>query len=294
MPDFKSFASEEKLIDELMPLIFSIGKDQIPIFYGSCFVASPYMIVTAKHVLMEMADNDPGLLQGTPSFKYYIAQISRADVERPSLILWTIDAIGLSGHSDIALVWLRPFNKEATEYNGWKTVEISFHVPLKGEAVTAFGMHNVSFDGCKWNEEGQLEHININLERSISTGEVREHYPNGRDSVMYHFPCVELDARFDGGMSGGLVINDLSQAFAIICGSLKPHEEEVPEISYAATLWPMMAIPVPSKFIDNDEVKFYRLKNLSDLGIINPIGWNLVKIEEAGDSEHTATISFEG
>lgn len=48
-------------------------------------------------------------------------------------------------------------------------------------------------------------------------GTIRQVYPFGRDAVMLAFPCFEIEARFDPGMSGGLVVDESGRLCGLIC-----------------------------------------------------------------------------
>jgi hypothetical protein len=62
----------------------------------------------------------------------------------------------------------------------------------------------------------------------------------GRDKVMLPFPCFEIEARFDPGMSGGMVLDEAGRLCGLICASLQHDDPNAPPISYAASLWPML------------------------------------------------------
>jgi hypothetical protein len=57
---------------------------------------------------------------------------------------------------------------------------------------------------------------------------------------MLPFPCFEIEARFDPGMSGGLVIDEAGAVCGLICASLQHSDVNAPPISYVASLWPML------------------------------------------------------
>jgi hypothetical protein len=57
---------------------------------------------------------------------------------------------------------------------------------------------------------------------------------------MLPFPCFEIEARFDPGMSGGLVIDEAGAVCGLICASLQHSDVNAPPISYVASLWPIL------------------------------------------------------
>ncbi len=281
MPEFRPVNPDDKLLYELMPILIGIGPNGDLLCYGSCFIAWRHMAITAKHVIEELLKNDPGIMVGAPcKYEYWVCQV-KWDENEHDYVVWTIDSIATSPHSDIAIIWLRGLNDKAAIYKGWKTVPVTFDPPQIGATVTAFGLHNVCFDGSRSNNNGKFEHIEVKCDRSISTGTVRQHYWEGRDKGMYNFPCIEVDSRFEHGMSGGLVIDEHSQACGIVCGSLNTALAEESYVSYISMLWPMMAIPVHSHLIPGGiEAANYRLQDLSAQGIFTPTGWDRVFIKD--------------
>ena len=294
MPEFRSVNPDDKLLYELMPILIGIGPDGDLLCYGSCFIAWPHMAITAKHVVEELLRNDPGIMVGAPcKYEYWVSQV-KWDSNEHDYVVWTIDSIVTSPHSDIAIIWLRGFNDKASQYKEWKTVPVTFDPPPIGAMVRAFGLHNVSFEGSRVNTDGKFEHIEVKYDRSISTGTVKQHYWEGRDRGMYSFPCIEVDARFEHGMSGGLVINEHSQVCGIVCGSLQATSADEDHVSYISMLWPMMAIPVDARLVTGGiETTRYRLQDLSARGIFTPIGWDRVHIHDALDVGGPISIRYQ-
>lgn len=289
MPDFKPVNSDDKIFDELVPVLIGIGPKKNLLCYGTCFIASPFMAVTAKHVVEELLNQDPEIaLTGTANFEYWIVQVVWRGTEF-DYVVWAIQVICTAPHSDIATIWLRPYNTSADEYrqiNQWKTMPITFDPPEPGETVRAFGIHSVTFNGSRVNDDGKFEHVEIQTKKSIATGVVRMHYWDKRDSALYNFPCFEVDAKFESGMSGGLVINERSQICGIVCGSLHASSEDEPHVSYVTMLWPMLAIPVPNELVsDAQEAVKYRLQDMSHRKVFNPQGWERVLIQDLPGGE---------
>lgn len=293
MSEFRTVNSDDRLLYELMPVLIGIGPNEDLLYYGSCFIVWPHIAITAKHVVEELLRNDPGIVSGAPSkYEYWITQVKWGGDDH-DYVVWTIDSIATSPHSDIAIIWLRGLNDVAVRYKEWKVAPVTFDPPPIGATVRALGIHNVRFDGSRVNAEGKFEHIEVKCERSISTGTVKQHYWARRDRGMYNFPCLEVDARFEHGMSGGLVIDEHSQVCGIVCGSLPASSTEEDHVSYISMLWPMMAIPVDARLVpDGVETARYRLQDLSARGIFTPVGWDRVLIHDALDTGDPIKISY--
>lgn len=293
MAEFGPVNPTDRLIYELMPLLIGIGPHEDLLCYGSCFIAWPHMAITAKHVIEELLKHDPGIVAGKPcKYEYWVTQV-KWDGDEHNYVVWTIDSIATSPHSDIAIIWLRSLDQNAAHYKEWKTVPITFDPPPIGATVRAFGLHAVRFDGSRVNEDGKFEHIEVKFERSISTGTVKQHYWEGRDKGLYSFPCLEVNAKFEHGMSGGLVMNEYSQVCGIVCGCLPATSPDEEHVSYVSMLWPMMAIPVDARLIPGGvESDRYRLQDLSARGIFVPTGWDRVVIEDTIDAGGPLTIRY--
>ncbi len=293
MPEFKPVSSDDRLLYELMPILIGIGPNEDLLCYGSCFIASPHMAITAKHVIDELLKQDPAITLGNPcNYEYWVVQIVW-NGNQHRYVVWTIDSIATSPHSDIAIVWLRGLDQNSAQYRQWKRIGTTFDPPPVGATIRAFGLHNVRFDGSRVNAEGKFEHIEMNFDRSVSTGIVRQHYWGGRDRGMYNFPCFEVDARFEHGMSGGLVINERSEVCGIVCGSLPPASENEQHVSYVTMLWPMIVIPVRASLIPGGlDLARYRLRDLSERGVFTPNGWERVLIEDDIEAGGALTIRY--
>ena len=73
--------------------------------------------------------------------------------------------------------------------------------PAVGQSVTAFGYRRGSIRSSK-NTQGGMQ-IDLDDEPMLSIGIVRDIFEWKRDSFRLPFPCYQVEARFDGGMSGG-------------------------------------------------------------------------------------------
>jgi len=56
---------------------------------------------------------------------------------------------------------------------------------------------------------------------------------------MLSFPCFEVNARFDPGMSGGLVVDAFGAVSGLVCSTL-PASADREATSHIVTLWPML------------------------------------------------------
>jgi hypothetical protein len=153
-----------------------------------------------------------------------------------------MDEFWLSPHSDLAVFHVQPYNDTATNHKIVRTVGIDLQPPIVGSRVCGWG-HRNSFGAISINESGSL-HFEVGGEGATTVGEVREYHPLGTDKALRPFPCFRVNARFDGGMSGGPVFSDNGKLCGIICTSLPPYDDEDVHCSYVSAIWPLMGLVV--------------------------------------------------
>jgi hypothetical protein len=61
---------------------------------------------------------------------------------------------------------------------------------------------------------------------------------------MLPFPCFRVGARFDGGMSGGPVMNDRGRLCGIVCSNMPPSDEGGMHDSFVSTLSPVLGVAI--------------------------------------------------
>ena len=106
-------------------------------------------------------------------------------------------------------------------------------------------------------------HIEVNTYGAATVGEVKCVHAERRDSVRLFFLCFQVNARFDGGMSGGPIVSDRGNLCGIVCSNLPPSEPDGEHVSYAATLWPLMALQININLAGQVQDQFYPLKDLA-------------------------------
>jgi hypothetical protein len=195
--------------------------------------------------------------------------------------IWEVDEAFVSPLADIALLHLMPYNDAAAEYvlsGSQKQVLLNLFAPPVGERVVGLGFHSSEAKRSK-NPDGS-NHIDLNDKPTATVGEVREIHIERRDTVRLNFPCFRVNARFDGGMSGGPVFNDTGQMCGVICSSMPANEENEEHVSYAASLWPAMGILIRGHRGQNYPKDItYPLLDLAREGIIGALGWQRVNLD---------------
>lgn len=286
MPSFREVPKSDKLFSEIaLRLVGMDGKGEA-FSFGTAFVLLPHLLVTAKHVIEEfIRRGDRKTNSPEVSLTFWAIQIEWKG-DQHEYHVWEVTHSFLSPHSDIAILKVRAYNNTATKYSQWKITPINLEMPQVGETVIGFGFHSTSFAGSRFNPAGGLEHLELQDKAFSSKGVVKAVHPVRRDLCMLPFPCFEVDARFDHGMSGGLVINSQSELCGIICCGMGA------DYSHATMLWPMMGIVVDFDTFQATPVNgFQSLLEFARVGFWKPRGWQKIKLFASPDGLPMVTYS---
>lgn len=206
---------------------------------GTATLITGHLAVTARHVL-EYALQTFGFKARSAteavidSFELKLYQVLPGPIYR----FWRVHTVWPTA-SDIAILHL---GLDRTTVPGetinWKSLRLRVMPPPVGQKVVAFGYHSGKIEVTE-SPDG-THHIALNDRPTTSIGTIRQIYPTGRDRVMLPFPCYEIEAQFDPGMSGGMVIDETGALCGLICASLQQNDVDAPPISYVASLWPML------------------------------------------------------
>jgi Trypsin-like peptidase domain len=207
---------------------------------GTATMVTGHLAVTARHVL-EYAMQTFGFKAHSPTeatvdgFEIKLYQIlPRGPIYR----IWSV-VTAWPTSTDIVFLHLGLDRSTAPdEQINWRSLQLRVMPPPVGQKVVAFGYHSGKIEVTE-SPDG-THHIELNDRPTTSIGTVRQIYPTGRDRVMLSFPCYEIEARFDPGMSGGMVIDEEGALCGLICASLQQNDPNAPPISYVASLWPML------------------------------------------------------
>jgi|GEM_PF-2940571 len=255
-PQFNQTAADQVITEFALSLISVVDNEHYP--SGTAIFIGPHLAITAKHVIEDYISKHKtktkttGANQVSVPFNVLAAQTITIGKESYS-VLWNAHQIKLCGASDIALLHLNPISELPKGYKP-RQIKVDFKIPEIKERIFAFG-----YTQSTSNTEGQ----NVHWEHQPCTavGEVVEVYPQKRDSVSLTFPSFMVNARFDGGMSGGPVFNEAGRLCGIVCSSLPAAEYGDNHSSYVTLLWPAanmdLEIPyeslldsIPYKFLD--------------------------------------------
>lgn len=231
---------------------------------GSAILIRPNLLLTARHVFDDYWAKFDGRkfedgMQASFACHAFQKLLDGRIYELPIRKVWT------APWSDLALLLV----ESAPEREPMK-LRMSMAPPKLGSTVRAFGYH-----GCKANVES--DSVIIERDESTSAGVVEEIHWERRDNYSITWPCFRVNARFDGGMSGGPVFNEGGQLCGLVCACMPPSEPGEPYVSYVTMLWPMLAIEmdVPR---DGHPVGMYPVLEMVRGGSLEALGWEAIEL----------------
>jgi len=239
---------------------------------GSCFRIAKNLYITAKHVCTDYLDQF-GSTNEEALFEIWAVHIKPG----PEYSIWAVDRAWLCPFSDLAVLHTKPYNDVAGNDAEIICVGLELRPPSIAERIVGFGHHSPT-GHVKYGEDG-TRHIEVSAFGAATVGEVREVHHEKRDSVRLPFPCYQVNARFDGGMSGGPVLSDRGKVCGVICSNLPPDAEGDEHVSYVATLWPLMGTMINIDTKGNEVDTPYPLRDLASHGIIAADGWQNVTVQ---------------
>ena len=205
---------------------------------GTATLIAGHLAITARHVV-EYAVRRFGARQNGPNIaeiRHYAIRLYQV-LSGPVYRVWNVYTAWFC-ETDIAILHLGLF--KTSDPNGvidWKVPPLRCMPPPVGDKVIAFG-YRESVPTITPLQDGGY-HLELQDKPTTSFGEVKRIYPERRDTVMLSFPCYEVNARFDPGMSGGLVVDPLGAVCGLVCSTL-PGSADREALSHIVTLWPML------------------------------------------------------
>jgi hypothetical protein len=213
---------------------------------GTAFLIGKQLAMTATHVLDQPFDRrayDPTVL-GESSFGVLAQQIID---RRQEPLLWRVKEMGRypslaesdDRPFDVGLLALEPLGDvqpEIEHHRRW-FFELNVATPRVGVRVKAYGFAE---SACDVSSQQPFTFNSRHSFRRVSGEIVDVHFPK-RDAAGMPFPCFQIAADFEPGMSGGPVFNDRDQ----VCGVISRGGGF--GVSWASILWPALAIRMQGK-----------------------------------------------
>jgi hypothetical protein len=209
-----------------------------------------------------------GPTSGAVELNVWALQVRFSGKEHEYLI-WFVQEAWLCPYSDMALLQVTPGNAEADRALANRELQhlcLDMEVPSVGDKITAYGYTQ---SHATIELRNGVTHYQFDDKPRVSLGHVTNVFPERRDFLL-PFPVFETDTLFDGGMSGGPIINERGAICGIVCSGLKTADDEG-HISYACSVWPIMgtSIAAGSSCPPGTMVAFYKLFEEGKLQALN-------------------------
>jgi len=204
---------------------------------GTATIVSGYLAITARHVLEDIVTRFGAEKRDEKNFEVsnYVIRLYQI-LPGPKYAIWQVFSAWPCINTDIAFLHLGLFKYSGSKApSSWKTPSLKVGLPSLGEPVVGFGYHSSS---VKVTPKSDGYHLDLNDEPTATTGEIEDVLPSGNPSGRFTFPCFRVNARIDGGMSGGPVIDKDGSVCGIISGTYGNVDGS--DISYVLILWPML------------------------------------------------------
>ncbi len=219
---------------------------EAPLVVGSATVLCGHLLVTAKHVLLSVpgcaASSSVGSTSRGSGITVDRGLAAVQVLPGPEYVIWdVISAIAHPG-SDLALLRTssNPRKGDPDKPHRWNAPKVNPFAPQVDERVAAFG-YRQGLARASRDTAGGL-HIVVEDNFMSSVGIVREIHEWRRDQAMLPFPCYQVSARFDAGMSGGPVFDEFGSLCGLVCAGIDGSHETGEPISFVTTLWPLFTL----------------------------------------------------
>jgi hypothetical protein len=230
-----------------MTVVAYRGEEVRPL--GTCFgISSHGLALTARHVVDDALSLGPiGQLahdgQWWLGALYVRERAPGEDVEDLFGGMLPARKVHLCADLDIAVIALDlPINTASGESLHLSSLRLSPGLPTVGQPCWGLGYHSMNATV----RPDKKYHVELFQSYSATRGVIDEiHFPR-RDAGL-SFPCFRTSARFDGGMSGGPIMDMKGNAIGVICSSFGAPEDGG-HISYGSLIGPALLIQVEAKF----------------------------------------------
>jgi hypothetical protein len=238
---------------------------------GTAIAISRQLILTAKHAV-----------QGIWKPHHLRREDSRSDspliafqvLPGMSGALWYAKNAYFSQYTDLVLLDVFPYSESASDYK-WRKVAMNFASPCVGQVVSGFGYCGGSI------QETSDQRIELRWEAHPRTtrGRVVAIHHAGRDRGFCSFPCFEMSARTEPGMSGGPIFDEGGRLCGLVFGGGLERQDGT-AITYGTLLWPLLALDSIKGRWEGEEERLFSFYQLVKRGAVAAVGLDTLEIQE--------------
>lgn len=227
---------------------------------GTCVRIGVGLYLSAKHVIEDFVDSF-GHENLHLNCSIWVVHL----YEDESMEIWALTNAWTGTNTDISVLRAIPHVTTNEALAEVSVVGLDLAPPSVGSRISAYG-----FCESKGTFKVEKDTICLDLWGSPVTavGEIREIHDQARDQYLLNFPCFRVNARFDGGMSGGPIFSDNALVCGVVCMGYNLVDSELEPISYGATLWPALCLPITVDIHTGMPCERYCLLDLAHSGYI--------------------------
>lgn len=238
---------------------------------GTAIVIAPNLILTAKHVVDGIWR--PHHLR-RPNKQSDSALMAFQVLPGTTGALWHAENAYFSPHTDLVLLDIFPYSESALSYK-WRNVVINF-APLRvGQVVLGFGYRG----GCIQASSDEQAALRWDAHPTTTQGRVVAVHHAGRERGLYNFPCFEMSARTEPGMSGGPLFDEQGRLCALVCGGGLDRDDGT-AIRYGTCLWPLLLLEGIKGRFEAETEGLFSFYQLVKRGVIAATGLDALHIRE--------------
>lgn len=267
---FESTAATEVITEFAVALFKQSPEGLKPV--GTAIVIAPNLILTAKHVvegIWEMYHLRRSNKQSDS------ALIAFQVLPGATGALWYAKNAYFSPHdADLVLLDIFPYSESASIHQ-WRKVVINFAPVRVDQVVLGFGYSGGLIQASSDNQSA----LRWDADPRTTQGRVIAVHHARRERGFLKFPCFEMSARTEHGMSGGPLFDDQGRLCGLICGGGFDQDDGT-AIRYGTSLWPLLLLEGIKGGFEGEPEGLFSFYQLVKRGVIAATGLDALDIQE--------------